>query len=137
MRNTLFARELQEDGNERRSSMKTILVVEDERHLQTLYSQELAAEGYQVIAVGNGGEALEKLKHNAIDLAILDIKLENEDGLEVLRNMMAQQRGLKVILNTAYSSYRNDFKSWSAEDYIVKSSNLDELISKVREYAPL
>ena len=117
--------------------MKTILVVEDERHLQALYSQELAAEGYNVITAGNGGEALEKIKNNAIDLAILDIKLENEDGLEVLRNMMAHQRGLKVILNTAYSSYRNDFKSWSAEDYIVKSSNLDELISRVREFAPL
>jgi len=117
--------------------MKTILVVEDERHLQALYSQELVAEGYRVITAGNGGEALEKIKNNAIDLAILDIKLENEDGLEVLRNMMEHHRGLKVILNTAYSGYRNDFKSWSAEDYIVKSSNLDELISKVREYAPL
>jgi DNA-binding response OmpR family regulator len=117
--------------------MKTILVVEDEKHLQILYAQELAAEGYNVIAVGTGGEALEKVKNNPIDLAILDIKLDEENGLEVLRNMMEHRRGLKVILNTAYSSYRNDFKSWSAEDYIVKSSNLDELISKVRKLAPL
>jgi len=117
--------------------MKTILVVEDEKHLQALYALELNAEGYNVITVGSGGEALEKLKNNRIDLAILDIKLENENGLEVLRNLMEQQRDLKVILNTAYSTYRHDFKSWSAEDYIVKSSNLDELISRVREYAPL
>ncbi len=117
--------------------MKNILVVEDEKHLQILYEQELAAEGYRVITAKNGDEALEKAKQNPIDLAILDIKLENENGLDVLRNMMEQQRGLKVILNTAYPNFRNDFKSWSAEDYIVKSSNLDELIAKVRELAPL
>jgi DNA-binding response OmpR family regulator len=117
--------------------MKTILVVEDEKHLQILYAQELTAEGYNVITVKNGSEALEKVKNNPVDLAILDIKLEDENGLEVLRDIMEQKRGLKVILNSAYSSYRNDFKSWWAEDYIVKSSNLDELISKVRELAPL
>lgn len=117
--------------------MKTILVIEDEKHLQTLYALELGAEGYNVVTVGSGNEALERLRNNRVDLAILDIKLENENGLEVLRNLMEQQRDLKVILNTAYSTYRNDFKSWSAEDYIVKSSNLDELISRVREYAPL
>lgn len=117
--------------------MKTILVVEDEKHLQVLYAQELTAEGYNVITVGDGGEAMEKIKNNPIDLAILDIKLENENGLNVLRNIMEYKRGLKVIINTAYSSYRNDFKSWSAEDYIVKSSNLDDLLSKVRQLAPL
>lgn len=117
--------------------MKTILVVEDEKHLQALYALELSAEGYNVITVGSGGEAVEQLNKNRIDLAILDIKLENEDGLEVLRNLMEQQRDLKVILNTAYSTFRHDFKSWSAEDYLVKSSNLEELISRVREHAPL
>jgi DNA-binding NtrC family response regulator len=122
---------------ERRWCMKTILVVEDEKHLQVLYAQELTAEGYNVITVGDGGEAMEKIKNNPIDLAILDIKLENENGLNVLRNIMEYKRGLKVIINTAYSSYRNDFKSWSAEDYIVKSSNLDDLLSKVRQLAPL
>ena len=117
--------------------MKTILVVEDEKHLQALYAQELSAEGYNVIAVGSGREAVETLNHNRVDLAILDIKLEREDGLEVMRNLMEQQRDLKVILNTAYSTFRHDFKSWSAEDYVVKSSNLEELISRVRAHAPL
>jgi DNA-binding response OmpR family regulator len=117
--------------------MKTILVVEDEKHLQILYSQELAAEGYNVITAKDGKEALEIVESEAIDLAILDLKLENENGLDVIQRMMEQKRGLKVILNTAYSSYRNDFRSWSAEAYIVKSSNLDELLSKVRQLAPL
>jgi DNA-binding response OmpR family regulator len=117
--------------------MKTILVVEDEKHLRTLYLQELLAEGYQVVTAQDGKEALETVKNSPIDLAILDIKLQGENGLEVLRDVMEQNRGLKVIINTAYSSYRNDFTSWSADAYIVKSSDLEELKSKVRELAPL
>lgn len=117
--------------------MKTILVVEDEKHLRTLYSQELIDEGYQVFTAKNGNEALEVVKAHPVDLAILDIKLEGENGLDVLRNVMEQKRGLKVIINTAYSSFRNDFTSWSADAYIVKSSDLEELKSKVRELAPL
>ncbi len=117
--------------------MKTILVVEDEKHLRALYSQELMAEGYQVIAAKDGQEALETVKKGPVDLAILDIKLQGENGLEVLRDVMEQNRGLKVIINTAYSSYRNDFTSWSADAYIVKSSDLEELKSKVRELAPI
>jgi DNA-binding response OmpR family regulator len=117
--------------------MKTILVVEDEKHLRTLYSQELIAEGYQVVTAQDGKEALETVKNSPVDLAILDIKLQGENGLEVLRDVMERNRGLKVIINTAYSSYRNDFTSWSADAYIVKSSDLEELKSKVRELAPL
>jgi DNA-binding response OmpR family regulator len=117
--------------------MKTILVVEDEKHLRTLYSQELAAEGYQVVTAKDGKEALETVKKGPVDLAILDIKLEGVNGLEVLRDVMQENRELRVIINTAYSSYRNDFSSWSADAYIVKSSDLEELKSKVRELAPL
>jgi DNA-binding response OmpR family regulator len=117
--------------------MKTILVVEDEKHLRTLYSQELVAEGYQVVTAKDGEEALATVKKNPVDLAILDIKLEGVNGLEVLRDVMLENRELKVIINTAYSSYRNDFSSWSADAYIVKSSDLEELKSKVRELVPL
>jgi DNA-binding response OmpR family regulator len=117
--------------------MKTILVVEDEKHLQILYAQELTADGYHVLTAKDGKEALDIVASNEVDLAILDLKLENENGLEVIQRMMEQKRGLKVILNTAYSSYRNDFRSWSAEAYVVKSSDLDELLSKVRQLAPL
>ncbi|MDZ7292168.1 MAG: response regulator [candidate division KSB1 bacterium] len=117
--------------------MKTILVVEDEKHLRTLYSQELIAEGYHVVTAKSGKEAVESVKKSPVDLVVLDIKLEGESGLEILQDLMAQNRGLKVIINTAYSTYRNNFMSWSADAYLVKSSDLEELKSKVRELAPL
>jgi len=113
--------------------MKRILVVEDERNLRSLYSHELGGEGYEVVAVPNGDAALEQFRAGNIDLAIVDIKLKDENGLNVLRQLMEQDRRLKVIINSAYSTYMSDFTSWTADAYLVKSSDLSELKAKVRE----
>ncbi|MCL4704434.1 response regulator [bacterium] len=113
--------------------MKTILVVEDEKNLRTLYSQELEALGYQVIATADGRTAREQTRNRQVDLAIVDIKLNGENGLEVVRDLMQENRNLKIILNSAYSTYMSDFTSWSADAYLVKSSDLSQLKTKVRE----
>ncbi len=113
--------------------MKTILVVEDEWKLRLLYSQELEAEGYEVITAANGQEARQHTQERKVDLAIVDIRLDGESGLDVLRELMEYNQSLRVILNSAYSSYMSDFTSWSADAYLVKSSDLTELKSKVRE----
>jgi DNA-binding response OmpR family regulator len=113
--------------------MKTILIVEDERNLRAMYAQELEAEGYAVIAVPDAGAAKATCEENKIDLAILDIKLDGPSGIEVLQHLAKEHRDVKVIINTAYPAYKNDFQTWSADAYVVKSSDLDELKSKVRE----
>ena len=113
--------------------MKAILIVEDEWNLRLLYSQEFKSEGYEVVAVPDGLSAREQVRQRKFDLAIVDVKLDGESGLEVLREIMAEDRQLRVILNSAYSSFMSDFTSWSADAYLVKSSDLSELKSKVRE----
>ncbi|MCG3158814.1 MAG: Response regulator ArlR [bacterium] len=113
--------------------MKTILVVEDEKNLRLLYSQELKALGYHVITAADGQSAREQTRNCKVDLAIVDIKLNGENGLDVLRDLMEENRELKVILNSAYSTYMSDFTSWSADAYLVKSSDLSQLKKKVRE----
>jgi DNA-binding response OmpR family regulator len=113
--------------------MKTILVVEDERNLRAMYTQELEAEGYAVIAVPDARTAKTTCKENKIDLAILDIKLDGPSGIDVLQHLAKEYRDVKVIINTAYPAYKNDFQTWSADAYVVKSSDLEELKTKVRE----
>lgn len=113
--------------------MKKILVVEDEKNLRTLYQQNLIEEGYQVMVAENGQKALEMVNYENIDLAILDIKMDAMNGIEVLKKIMEVNKNIKVILNSAYSTYKSDFSTWSADAYIIKSSNLDELKSKVNE----
>ncbi len=112
--------------------MKTILLVEDEANLRLLYEQELGEEGYKVISVGSGEEALDLFEQVPVDLAVLDIKLDKMNGIELLRRLKGRSRDLKVVLNTAYSTYKADFGSWSADAFLVKSADLSELKATIQ-----
>lgn len=113
--------------------MKTVLVVDDEKNLRILYKKELLEEGYQIVTAESGEKAIEELKNKKIDLVVLDIKMSGIDGIQTLREILTKDRNIKVILNTAYSTYKSDFSTWSADAYIIKSSNLDELKNKIKE----
>ena len=110
-----------------------ILVVDDEMHQGLLYEQELTDEGYIVDVVTSGNQALEKVKQNTYDLVVLDIGMPDMDGLETLGRMLCMDNKLPVVLNTAYPSYKDNFMSWAADAYVVKSSDLAELKSKIKE----
>ena len=114
--------------------MNTILIVDDEPAIRKLYEKEFSEEGFDIILAENGFDAMTSVdQNNAIDLVILDIKMEGKDGLEVLDAIRNKHRGLPVILNSAYSTYKNDFSSWLADAYLVKSHDLTELKEKVHE----
>ncbi|MBN1351687.1 response regulator [candidate division KSB1 bacterium] len=113
--------------------MKSILIVDDEPNLRILYEKELLEEGYKVFTAESGEGALEKIQKNAVDLIVLDIKMKGIDGIQTLREILTKDRNIKVILNSAYSTYKSDFSTWSADAYIIKSSNLDELKNKIKE----
>lgn len=113
--------------------MKKILVVEDDESQRILYHEELAEAGYEVILAANGREALKQLDRAKPDLIILDIVMPVMDGMETLARIIREYREVPTILNTAYSSYKDDFLSWGADAYVVKSADLGELKAKVRE----
>lgn len=113
--------------------MKNILVVDDERNLRILYKKELLDQGYKVLTASGGEEALEMIQKQPIDLAVLDIKMEGMDGIQTLKEVLAHNKKIKIILNSAYSSYKSDFSTWSADAYLIKSSDLSELKEKIEE----
>ncbi len=114
--------------------MSTILIVDDEPAIRKLYEKEFGEDGFNVLLAGSGDEALLRVNEpNDIDLVILDIKMEGKDGLQVLDVLRNQKNGVPVILNSAYSTYKNDFTSWLADAYLVKSHDLTELKTKVQE----
>ena len=112
---------------------KKILVVDDEVNQGLLYEQELTDEGYEVDVANTGQQALDMVKKKAYDLVVLDIGMPTMDGLETLGKMLSMDNRLPVILNTAYPSYKDNFMSWAADSYVVKSSELTELKEKIRE----
>jgi len=113
--------------------MKTLLIVDDEAHQRMLYQEELSDEGYQIMLARNGKEALEKVSESIPDLIVLDIRMPVMDGLEALGKIIGKERNIPVIIHSAYSSYKDDFMSWAADDFVVKSADLTELKRKIRE----
>ena len=113
--------------------MTKVLVVEDEKNLRTLYKAELSKEGYEVVLAFDGQEALRLLPEENPDLVILDVRMPGIDGLETMGRMLSRDNRLPIILNTAFSAYRESFLSWAADAYVIKSSDLTELKSKIKQ----
>ena len=113
--------------------MAKLLVIDDEGDIRHLYAAELEDDGHEVATAGNSATALELLRDGEFDAVILDIQLDQESGLELLQKIAKERGHLPVILCTAFSSYRDDFSSWLADAYVVKSSNLYELREQVRQ----
>jgi DNA-binding NtrC family response regulator len=116
--------------------MTKIMVVEDEKHLLKLYKDELEDDGYEVVPIDNGRKVLDSLKNSRPEVVVLDIRLGDTEGLEILEQIKGFDRGLPVILNSAYSSYKANFSSWMADDYVVKSPDLTELKTSIKRLIP-
>ena len=113
--------------------MARILIVDDEVSILKLYKNEFEDGGHEVMTAASGVEALSLVRQSEPDLLILDIRLGDESGLELLRHLLEIRPSLCVILNSGYSTYRDDFSSWLADAYLLKSSDTGTLREKVRE----
>ncbi len=112
--------------------MAKVLIVDDEPNLRLLYETELRRAGYETMTASNAEQGLEYVDTMAPDLVILDIRMAGMDGIEALQRILDRDNTLPVILNTAYSSYRENFMTWSADAYVTKSSDVGELIDTVK-----
>ena len=113
--------------------MAKILVIEDEKNLRLLYKQDLERDGYDVVTAGTAPEGLALVESEKPDLVVMDIRLPGMDGLEAMGKVLDKHPKLPVVLNSAYSSYQENFMSWAADAYVVKSADTDELRTRVRE----
>jgi two-component system response regulator (stage 0 sporulation protein F) len=112
--------------------MAKILVVDDEEHIRLLYSEELKEEGYDVITAEGGHLLLERIEQEKPDLVVLDIKMVDYNGLDLLQDIRNKFYDLPVILSTAYDTFKEDMKSIAADFYVVKSFDLTELKKKIQ-----
>lgn len=112
--------------------MKRILLIDDEAIHRLLYRQEFEAEGYEILEACCCETGRAQLADGAIDLVILDILLPDGSCFELLEQIILKRREVPVIINTAYDDFRFDFKTWAADAFVVKSSDLTELKNKVK-----
>jgi DNA-binding NtrC family response regulator len=106
-----------------------ILVVDDEEIMRCSLSDWLKEDGYDVLAVEDGYQALEKIKKEEWDLAVVDLKMPKMDGIEVLKKVNKSKPGLPVIIITAYATVDSAVMAIKegAADYIVKPFNPEEI----------
>lgn len=100
--------------------------------MRELLELEFTDLDYTVITAENAFKGLQSLKDEIADLVILDIKMPGMDGIEALEKIVSIKRGLPVIIHSAYSHFRENYLTWSAVAYVIKSGNLDELIQTVK-----
>ncbi len=112
--------------------MARVLLVDDERHILEYYTEVLLDEGYKVVAVDTGEQLLRTIDLYRPDVVVLDIKLVDWDGLELLQDIRNRFYNLPVILCSAYDSFKEDPRSMAADYYVIKSFDLTELKTKIR-----
>jgi DNA-binding NtrC family response regulator len=110
----------------------TILVVDDERLIRWTLRERLEEAGYRVVESETGREAIERCREG-VDLILLDFKLPDTDGLQVLRAAKELDADVLVILMTAFSTIESAVEAMKqgAYHYIDKPLNLDELLVMV------
>jgi two-component system, OmpR family, alkaline phosphatase synthesis response regulator PhoP len=111
-----------------------VLVVEDDPHLAAGVMENLRAEGYEVAAAGDGGQALEWLRANRCALVVLDVMLPGVDGLAVCRTMRDEGNSTPVLFLTARGDPADRVRGLEAggDDYLSKPFHLQEFLLRVR-----
>jgi len=107
--------------------MTKILVADDEEIICQLYSEELSIDGYEVISTSEGDRLIETVQKHQPDLIILDVKMGQYDGLDLLQEIRNLYYNMPVILCSAYSFFKYDLRAIAADYYVVKSADLTEL----------
>ena len=114
---------------------ETILVVDDEKNIQVTLARALTLEGWTAETAGGGREALEKIAALPVDAVVMDVRMPDLDGLEVLRRARESRPGLPVIIMSGHGSIetvRQAFKL-GAFDYLEKPiTEKDKLTAAVR-----
>jgi DNA-binding NtrC family response regulator len=110
-------------------------VVDDEQLIRWSIRERLQAEGYDVVEAETAAQARRKLAEDAPDLVLLDFKLPDSDGLELLREIKARDAETLVILMTGFSSIENAVEAMKlgAYHYVHKPFNLDEVAMHVEK----
>src|SRR3954470_15046580 len=131
--------------HERSRTMPTVMVVDDVDVMRDVLARLLKREGYQTVSAGSGREALDVLEHSdepgqaAPDLILLDVKMPDLDGLELLERLHADTRwrNTPVIMLSAVSDTKsiNRAEQLGAKAYLVKAAfSVAEMMSHVKQY---
>ena len=115
---------------------ENILVVDDDTELRKVLSSILSEEGYSVKTVENGKQAIEVSEKKRFDLALIDIKLPDMEGTELLQKLKIKQPHIVMIIVTGFPTLENAMEAVNegADGYILKPFEIQKLLQAVRKH---
>jgi DNA-binding NtrC family response regulator len=114
-----------------------LILIDDEVGFTTVMAKRLARRGLDVTSAFSGSEAIQALRKAEFDVAVLDLKMEDMDGIEVLKIFKKMDPGLPVIMLTGHGSEKsaNEGLEFGAYDYLFKPYEFEELLEKIQAAA--
>jgi DNA-binding response OmpR family regulator len=111
-----------------------LLLVDDEEGYVKVLSKRMARRNMEVMTALSGAEGIQRLRKQDFDVAILDLKMEDMDGIEVLRVFKKMVPDLPVIMLTGHGTEKaaREGLEMGAFDYLTKPCDLEELVEKIR-----
>ncbi len=110
-----------------------LLLVDDEVGYLEVLSKRLTRRSFEVTTASSGAEAIRALRARDFDVAVVDLKMEDMDGIEVLKVLKRMVPALHVIILTGHGSERaaREGIAQGAFDYLIKPIGLDPLIARI------
>lgn len=120
-------------GGRRKGPIRLLLVDDEEAYVAVL-ANRLRRRGFEVAKAYSGGEALQQLRHSEFDVAVLDLKMADMDGIEVLKIFKLMDPQMQVIMLTGHGSVTacKQGLDLGAFDYLMKPCELDALVKKIQ-----
>ena len=122
-------------GENLQSDPKSILVVDDDMSVRTIFSSILRKEGYRVTAVKDGYEAIKAIDQESFYLALVDLRMPGLDGIQVLEKIKSRRPQTQVIIYSGFGSVEDEAEAMSkgAIDYLTKPFSSNELKARVKK----
>jgi DNA-binding NtrC family response regulator len=110
-----------------------LILIDDEVGFTTVMAKRLARRGLDVTSAYSGSEAIKAMRKAEFDVAVLDLKMEDMDGIEVLRIFKKMDPDMPVIMLTGHGSEKSagEGMEYGAYDYLFKPYEFDELLEKI------
>jgi DNA-binding response OmpR family regulator len=111
-----------------------LLLVDDEKGFVDVLAKRLAKRNIRTTQAFSGSEGIQLLRCNEFDVAVLDLKLEDMDGIEILKIFKKMDPDMPVIMLTGHGSRKASIEGMrhGAYDYLTKPHELDELVAKIK-----
>ncbi len=114
---------------------RVILIIEDRTSLREMLRDFFASEGYEVVTASNGESGIQNVQRNAVDCVLLDLKLPDMSGIDVLKKIKIINPMLPVVMMTAYGTIPDTVKAIKngADDFVQKPLNLELLKHQIEK----